>query len=71
MSSLLSKPSTKDVEVPKTTEPMDMGDVGEALDAITIILDVEDIDKEDHNNPQLCAEYVNEIYHYMRQLEVN
>ena len=29
-----------------------------------------DIDAEDHENPQMCAEYVNEIYRYMRNLEV-
>ncbi|XP_077988545.1 G2/mitotic-specific cyclin-B-like [Glandiceps talaboti] len=30
---------------------------------------VEDIDKGDHDNPQLVSEYVNDIYKYMRQLE--
>lgn len=30
---------------------------------------VEDIDKDDHDNPQLVAEYVNDIYAYMRTLE--
>lgn len=30
---------------------------------------VKDIDKEDHGNPQLVSEYVNEIYDYMRLLE--
>lgn len=34
------------------------------------MLAIDDIDAEDHGNPQLCAEYVQEIYHYMRQLEV-
>lgn len=30
---------------------------------------VKDIDKDDHDNPQLVSEYVNEIYSYLRQLE--
>jgi len=30
---------------------------------------VTDIDKDDHDNPQLVSEYVNEIYAYLRQLE--
>lgn len=31
---------------------------------------VEDIDAEDGGNPQLCTEYVMDIYNYLRQLEV-
>ncbi|KAM8973094.1 G2/mitotic-specific cyclin-B2 isoform 2-T2 [Pelodytes ibericus] len=31
---------------------------------------VEDIDAEDCENPQLCSEYVMDIYNYLRQLEV-
>ena len=30
---------------------------------------VEDIDAADGDNPQLCAEYVKDIYEYLRQLE--
>lgn len=30
---------------------------------------VEDIDAKDNNNPQLCAEFVNDIYQYMLHLE--
>ena len=30
---------------------------------------VNDIDKDDHDNPQLVSGYVNEIYTYLRQLE--
>ncbi|EDV19014.1 uncharacterized protein TRIADDRAFT_34270, partial [Trichoplax adhaerens] len=29
--------------------------------------DIEDIDRADFDNPQLVAEYINEIYHHMRQ----
>ena len=35
------------------------------------MLKFEDIDKNDHENPQLVSEYVNDIYEYMRQLEVS
>ncbi|XP_075064180.1 G2/mitotic-specific cyclin-B2-like [Mixophyes fleayi] len=31
---------------------------------------VEDIDAEDGDNPQLCSEYVMEIYNYLKQLEL-
>ncbi len=30
---------------------------------------IEDIDKEDNDNPQLACEYVNEIYEYLRRTE--
>ena len=30
----------------------------------------ENIDEDDADNPQLCSEYVNDIYKYMRELEV-
>ena len=33
------------------------------------LLNVEDIDKNDLENPQLVSEYVNTIYDYMRELE--
>ena len=32
---------------------------------------VQDIDRDDNDNPQLVAEYVNDIYQYMRHLEVS
>nr|UST29464.1 g2/mitotic-specific cyclin-B-like isoform X1 [Haliclona caerulea] len=51
------------------TEPMDLGDVSEALADCLIPSKVEDIDREDYNNPQLCAEYVNEIMRYLRAME--
>lgn len=35
------------------------------------LLTVIDIDAEDKDNPQLVSEYVNDIYHYLRQLEVS
>jgi hypothetical protein len=33
------------------------------------LMAVQDIDKDDHDNPQLVSEYVNSIYDYMRALE--
>ncbi|XP_022100841.1 G2/mitotic-specific cyclin-B-like [Acanthaster planci] len=53
-------------------EPMDMSDVSHALEAFSqnlLDIGIDDIDKDDHSNPQLCSEYVNEIYEYMRHLE--
>lgn len=35
------------------------------------LLKVNDIDKDDMDNPQLVAEYVNDIYEYMRHLETS
>ena len=35
-----------------------------------LTIPVDDIDTADSDNPQLCAEYVKEIYQYMRDLEV-
>ena len=32
-------------------------------------VNVNDIDKDDSDNPQLVSEYVNDIYHYLRHLE--
>nr|XP_057934334.1 G2/mitotic-specific cyclin-B2 [Doryrhamphus excisus] len=34
------------------------------------LLPVEDVDKDDGDMPQLCAEYVKDIYRYLHQLEV-
>lgn len=34
------------------------------------LLKVQDIDANDKDNPQLVSEYVNDIYNYMRHLEV-
>lgn len=50
-------------------EGMDM-DVGNIASALTHKLIIDDIDESDRDNPQLCAEYVKEIYSYMQELEV-
>lgn len=35
-----------------------------------LLNNVEDIDAEDWGNPQLCSDYVKDIYLYLRELEV-
>ena len=50
-------------------EEMEM-EVGQITSALSKQLVIEDIDEIDQDNPQLCAEYVKEIYAYMRELEV-
>ena len=42
----------------------------EAFSKQLLPVNVQDIDQDDGDNPQLVAEYVNDIYDYMRQLEV-
>lgn len=36
-----------------------------------LLCKIEDIDNEDWENPQLCSDYVKDIYQYLRQLEVS
>lgn len=47
----------------------------EEMEVVTLQLSrklcIEDIDAVDSENPQLCAEYVKEIYEYMMMLEVS
>ncbi|KAL3866550.1 hypothetical protein ACJMK2_043841 [Sinanodonta woodiana] len=59
-------------EPPKTcvsfSAPMDISD--DKPEAFSkALLNVEDIDANDKDNPQLVSEYVNDIYEYMRLLE--
>ena len=54
----------------KFTEPEEM-EVGQVTTALAQQLHIDDIDISDAENPQLCAEYVKEIYEYMRELEVS
>lgn len=67
-----AKKSVEDV-VPEPMEVVgeDSNDV-EMSDAFSVDLiaaGVEDIDKDDTNNPQLVVDYVNQIYAYLRHLE--
>ncbi|XP_077329635.1 G2/mitotic-specific cyclin-B2 [Lithobates pipiens] len=53
--------------------PMDvsMKEEEELCQAFSEVLNnVEDIDAEDGGNPQLCSEYVVDIYNYLRELEI-
>lgn len=49
-------------------EKMDMSVVADEVEAMEA--EVEDIDAEDVRNPQLVTGYVNDIYRYLRHLEV-
>ena len=46
-------------------------DALESLAAKLSNISVEDIDSEDKENPLLCSEYINEIYTYMRIMEIS
>ena len=54
----------------KFTEAEEM-EVGQVTTALAHQLHIDNIDTSDAENPQLCAEYVKEIYEYMRELEVS
>jgi cyclin B len=41
----------------------------EAFSKQMLKLNINDIDRDDRDNPQLVSEYVNDIYHYLRHLE--
>ena len=51
-----------------TPEPMDVAEVVGSFQRKLQL--VEDIDEGDDGNPQLCSEYVMDIYQYLRELEV-
>ena len=51
-------------------EPEEM-EVGLVTTALAKQLHIEDIDSSEAENPQLCAEYVKEIYEYMHDLEAS
>lgn len=61
-------------EVVEHVEQMDVEEEAKveelAIAFSTQRLDVEDIDAQDSDNPQLVSEYVNDIYKYLRELEV-
>ncbi|XP_041369719.1 G2/mitotic-specific cyclin-B-like [Gigantopelta aegis] len=57
------------VDVIQVADPMDISvDKSDAFSKA--LLTVENIDSEDKDNPHLVTDYVNDIYHYMRKLEV-
>ncbi|KGL81552.1 G2/mitotic-specific cyclin-B2, partial [Tinamus guttatus] len=61
--------------VPKVLSPVPMDvsmqeeDLCQAFSDV-LLNNVEDIDAEDQENPQLCSDYVKDIYLYLRQLEL-
>lgn len=55
-------------KTPIPFSPMEVS-TSEAFSRLMLPPNVADIDSEDHDNPQLVSEYVNDIYQYMRQLE--
>ncbi|KAK6476807.1 G2/mitotic-specific cyclin-B2 [Huso huso] len=66
------QPAAVERVVPVSPPPMDVSMKEEELcqafsDAM---LDVDDIDADDAENPQLCSAYVKDIYQYLRQIEV-
>ncbi|KAM6058480.1 G2/mitotic-specific cyclin-B2 isoform 2-T2 [Chlamydotis macqueenii] len=65
----------KENGVPKVLSPVPMNvsmqeeDLCQAFSDV-LLNNVEDIDAEDGENPQLCSDYVKDIYLYLRELEV-
>ncbi|NXI54271.1 CCNB2 protein, partial [Chloroceryle aenea] len=65
----------KDTGVPKVLSPVPMDvsmqeeDLCQAFSDV-LLSKVEDIDAEDCGSPQLCSDYVKEIYQYLRELEL-
>lgn len=58
---------------PKAPPPPEDGSVKEdtlcQAFSDALLCKIEDIDSEDSENPQLCSDYVKDIYQYLRQLE--
>ncbi|NXS91320.1 CCNB2 protein, partial [Jacana jacana] len=65
----------KEKNVPKVPSPVPMDismqekDLCQAFSDV-LLSNVEDIDAEDWRNPQLCSDYVKDIYLYLRELEL-
>ncbi|NWI87024.1 CCNB2 protein, partial [Pitta sordida] len=65
----------KETDVPKALSPVPMDvsmqeeDLCQAFSDV-LLNNVEDIDAEDWENPQLCSDYVKDIYLYLRELEL-
>ncbi|NWH92615.1 CCNB2 protein, partial [Aegithalos caudatus] len=65
----------KETDVPKVLSPVPMDvsmqeeDLCQAFSDV-LLNNVEDIDAEDWENPQLCSDYVKDIYLYLRELEL-
>ncbi|XP_057254663.1 G2/mitotic-specific cyclin-B2 [Pezoporus wallicus] len=65
----------KETDVPKVLSPVPMDvsmqeeDLCQAFSDV-LLNNVEDIDAEDCGDPQLCSDYVKDIYEYLRELEL-
>ena len=68
------KPVQMEVLAPKgpSPTPQDISMKEENCQAFSdaLLCKTEDIDTEDWENPQLCSDYMKDIYQYLRQLEV-
>ncbi|KFO72077.1 G2/mitotic-specific cyclin-B2, partial [Cuculus canorus] len=70
-----AKQAVKETGVPKALSPVPMDislheeDLCQAFSDV-LLSNVEDIDAEDYENPQLCSDYVKDIYLYLRELEL-
>ncbi|NWU84677.1 CCNB2 protein, partial [Onychorhynchus coronatus] len=68
-------PVIKENDVPKALSPVPMDvsmqeeDLCQAFSDV-LLNNIEDIDAEDSENPQLCSDYVKDIYLYLRELEL-
>lgn len=62
--------SVKESETSVVPSPS-LSDVSDLVEAFSAqqLASVDDIDRDDHTNPQLVSEYVNDIYKYMLRLE--
>ena len=66
-------PHVQNVEHKKIAEPMDVANVEDVVEQVSKAMkqcEITDIDADDYGNPQLCAEYANEIYRYLLKYEV-
>ncbi|NXP13827.1 CCNB2 protein, partial [Thinocorus orbignyianus] len=67
--------ASKETSVPKAPSPVPMDismqekDLCQAFSDV-LLSNVDDIDAEDWRNPQLCSDYVKDIYQYLRELEL-
>ena len=67
LKAVLQAPSLPFAKPEESPPEMEVDDVADKLSQQLVI---DDIDVIDVDNPQLCGEYVKEIYHYMMELEV-
>jgi hypothetical protein len=72
----LPKAESKNVEQKeraRITDAMDMDSVQDVVEQVSEAMkhcEITNIDADDFENPQLCAEYANEIYQYLMKYEV-